>query len=382
VVRNEANQELSKLSKQLHPSNAKRSSLEKYSFIGDLGDQGNANFYIDEVILSTEYADSPEPLIAPGRRALFLDQWDAYHKQLENLNHCLPPKLPYDFIDIYNTQGVATLQANTEALRSLLYSPTLKALSNFEHKDVLISGIAKWAEGCAHLKSGDLDQAIKALQNAQSLIGNSPAPQMALALAYSKAEQAYAAQALISTSQAQWPDDVRWPVLSAALGFMSGRLHDSEAALRIVAKSIELDSEKALRTMQNLDWLTMPAAGIIRSELVWNEETEGFLVAEQYYFSLLWQNKYIEAEDYAEDIVTLLKGFNLKSALWYERVGDAALFARRLSKAEGEYKKALSAQNLRLSSLQKLADVYFLKERPEDERKIRESIYGALNYED
>jgi len=99
-VSDEFDNEIISLEKQKHPINATGSSLQKYSFIGDLEDQGNGDLYIDEFIFRTDYAESPKPLIAPGRRSLFIDQWNEYHKKLENIDFCLAPKLPYDFINI------------------------------------------------------------------------------------------------------------------------------------------------------------------------------------------------------------------------------------------------------------------------------------------
>ena len=380
-VSDESGRELLALDQQTHPSSAKGSSLQKYSFAGDLEDRGNANFYIDEFVLRTDFADSPKPLIAPGRRALFVDQWDEYHRKIEKLDVCLAPKLPYDFIDIYNTEGLQTLQSNVGALRLLLASPSEQELAEFEHDEDMINGVAKWAEGCLNLENGNYDRAIKNLETAERMIGNSPATQMSLAIAYAKVNQQYSAQSLISIGQATWPDDVRWQVLSAAVGFMFDRAQDSESAISGVANSIELNAGKAGALMQDIGWLTDPAAEIMKTELVWNAQTEDFIVAEQYYFALLWQDRYREAENYADDFMRLLRRYGFTSALWQERVGDAALFSKRLSAAETAYERALKLQSNRLSTLQKLADVYFLQGRFNDERRVRESIFGALNYE-
>jgi len=381
LVRDEAGRKIVNLIDQTHPSNTKKSSLRKYSFAGDMSDRGSADFYIDEFVLRTDYADSPSPLIAPGRRTLFVDQWNEYHKKIENLDFCLAPKLPYDFIDIYNTEGLKTLQDNVEIMRALLSYSSSSVLAEFEHEEALINGIAKWAEGCAHLKNGQHDKAIENLEIAQQLIGNSPATQQSLAIAYAKVNQVYAARSIISSGQTAWPDDVRWPVLSAVIGFMYGRAEDSESALSGVANSLEYDSSKAQALMEDVGWLTSPAARLLKSKQIWNEQTEDFIVAEQYYFALLWQSRYREAERYADDFANLLSRYDIHSPLWFERVGDAALFANDLSSAEREYKKVLKIHQHRMSTLQKLADVYFLQNRMGKERKVRESIFGALNYE-
>lgn len=380
-VSDEYGAEIINLDQQKHPTNVKKSSLDKYSFAGDLNDRGNANLYIDEFVLRTDYADSPEPLLAPGRRSLFVDQWNKYHKQIENLDFCLAPELPYDFINIYNTDGLKNLQENVDVLKILLSFPSEKTLVEFTHENELINGISKWALGCLNLKTGDYDQAIRNIEAAQNIIGVSPATQMGLALAYANAKQEYAASAVVANGIQAWPDDTRWFVLSAAIGFISGRAQDSEAALSAMANSFKLSSKEAKALIEDFGWLNEPAVATLKSSEVWNKEVEDLVIAEQYYFSLLWQDRYSEAQNYADDVNRLLRKHRISSHIWLERAGDAALFAKNLSSAEREYKKALKARDDSLSSLMKLADVYFLQGRVDDERNIRESIFGALNYE-
>jgi hypothetical protein len=369
------------LDQQKHPTNVKKSGLDKYSFAGDLNDRGNANLYIDEFVLRTDYADSPEPLLAPGRRSLFVDQWNKYHKQIENLDVCLAPQLPYDFINIYNTVGLKNLQENVDVLKILLSSPSEKTLVEFTHENKLMNGVSKWALGCLNLKTGDYYQAIKNFEAAQTIIGVSPATQMGLAIVYANAKHEYGANAVVANGIQAWPDDARWFVLSAALGFISGRAEDSEAAISAMANSFKLSSKEAKALLEDFGWLNEPAVTNLKSSEVWNKEVEDLVVAEQYYFSLLWQDRYNEAQNYADDVNRLLRKHRISSPIWLERAGDAALFAKDFSSAEREYKKALKAREYSLSSLMKLADVYFLQGRVDDERDIRESIFGALNYE-
>ena len=380
-VNDESGQQLVQLEKQKQPTNSKRSSIYKYSFIGDIEDRGSANLYIDEFVLTTDYADSPKPLIAPGRRTLFVDRWNQYHKNLQDFNFCLPPKLPYDFIDSYNTDGLKTLQNNIESLKLLLSSPTQKTLTDFSHQDQLISGIARWSQGCLDLKNKHYKKALTNLEAARRMIGNSPATQLSLALAYAKTNQNFGAKSLISRGQLKWPDDIRWSVLSASVAFTTGQSENSEEALRGLANSLELNSSLTKILIEDIGWIKRPAAKILEREDVWNEQTEDFIVAEQYYYSLLWQSQYRQAKDYADDFNKLLGRYAIESPLWYERAGDAAFFSMSLNSAEREYQKALKLQPYRMSSLLKIADVYFLQGRVEDERRLRESIYGALNYE-
>lgn len=381
TVTDEYGTEVVNLAQQAHPINAKRSNLVKYSFAGDLKDHGNANFFIDEFALRTDFADSPKELVAPGRRSLFIDQWNEYHKRAQNIDFCLPPKLPYDFIDVYNTDGLKVLQSNVDILRSLLVSPSEAYLAAFDHDQDLIVGIAHWAEGCLLLKNKDYDAAVERFETASGLIGNAPAVPMAEALAYANNGQYFVAQSIASYSHAQWPDDVRWEVLLAAIGFMSDQIESSEQALVYVANTLQGDKSLASDLMEDMGWLSSLATSKLRWQFVFDENAEAFIVAEQYYYSLLWQDRFHEAENYALKFIRLLEWHGYESPLWFERAGDAALLGDRLSSAEKSYAHTLALQDKRLSALQKLADVYFLQGRAAEERKVRESIFGALDFD-
>ena len=380
-VTDEFGAEVVSLSKQAHPMNAKGSNLVKYSFAGDLSDQGGANFFIDEFVLRTDYADSPKELVAPGRRSLFVDQWNDYHKRAQTLDFCLAPKLPYDFIDVYNVDGLQVLQKNVAVLRSLLASPSSEYLAEFKHDEDLINGVAKWAEGCLLLKNKQYDEAIDRLEKASHLIGNAPAVHLAEALAYANNGQYFIAHSIVNHAHIQWPDDIRWEVVMAALGFMSGQIENSEQVLTYVANTLQRDKHLANSLMENLGWLTSLATTNLKSQFVFDEKAKAFIVAEQYYYSLLWQDRFDDAEHYARKFIRLLDWHGYESPIWFERAGDAALLGNRLSSADKHYLYALTLEPERLSTLQKLADVYFLQGRAEDERQLRESIFGVLDFE-
>lgn len=380
-ISDEYGDQLVALDQQANPTAAKRSNLRKYSFAGDLEDRGSANLYVDDFILRTDFADSPAPIIAPGRRALFIDQWNLYHKKIQNIDFCLAAKLPYDFIDIYNTDGLRVLQDNVASLRVLLDSPDAETLAEFTHESDVINGVHKWVTGCSKLKSGQIELAIEDLEIAQAALGYSPATQLALAVAYARTEQYYEAHAMVSAGQLAWPEDVRWLVLASAISFMLDQAGDAEMALSRVTQRLTIDPEEARTVMEGMGWLTSSAVSRIRKQQVWNDQVEGFILAEQFYFSLLWQDRYGEAQSFVDDFNRSLRRHKLASPLWQERGGDAALFDQRFAAAESQYRRAIDMQGGRVSALQKLADVYFLQGRAADERRVRESIYGALNYE-
>ena len=380
-IENEFGEQLISLAQQAHPSSKAQSNLNMYSFIGDLQDRSQANFYIDEFKLETDYADSPQPLKAPGRRSLFVEKWNQYYKKIEKLRYCLPTRLPYDFVIPENLLGLEALQEESDTLRQLLAKPTTKFLAEFEHENPLIKGISKWALGCRHLQNGEHSAAIKNLLRAQELVGTTPATQLSLALAYAKSGKIYPAYSILNYGETRWADDVRWPVLRAAIGFIGNSAADSEYALASLAQALEYDRIKSELVLANMRWTTVSAANMLSQQQVWDEDVEKFVIAEQYYFSLLWQQKFSAAERFAQEFIGLLSRFKIQSSLWAERAGDAAFFSGDYRAAEQQYNKALGPKGSALSIRQKLADVYFMQGRMEKEREVRESIFGALDYQ-
>ena len=81
------------------------SSVDKFSFIGDLDDKSNVVYFVDDIVISTDKPISQKPLIAPGRRKLFVDTWNDCYKKL--LKH--PNVIP--LIDL-NDFGIGALRSH------------------------------------------------------------------------------------------------------------------------------------------------------------------------------------------------------------------------------------------------------------------------------
>ncbi|NJL29354.1 MAG: tetratricopeptide repeat protein [Thermoanaerobaculia bacterium] len=54
------------------------SAVDKYSFIGDRGeDVSKVLYYVDDVVIATEEPAKLAPFVAPGRRSFFVTRWGA-----------------------------------------------------------------------------------------------------------------------------------------------------------------------------------------------------------------------------------------------------------------------------------------------------------------
>src|SRR5439155_20629043 len=94
-----------------------------------------------------------------------------------------------------------------------------------------------------------------------------------------------------SRTQYQWRDDVRFGLISALLGIARRDLDEAEM------------------------WLRTPAA-------------ENETIAEQFYYVLLWNGRFADAESYAARQVEALKRLGGRTSIWLERSGDALFFER------------------------------------------------------
>jgi hypothetical protein len=74
---------------QINASGQPGSSVDKFSFIGDLEDVSNVVYYVDDVVIGTDRSVTQFPFIAPGRRKLFIHRFSEYHKMLRQKRSCI-----------------------------------------------------------------------------------------------------------------------------------------------------------------------------------------------------------------------------------------------------------------------------------------------------
>ena len=110
----------------------------------------------------------------------------------------------------------------------------------------------------------------------------------------------------------------------------------------------------------------------------WQKYIEKALIAEEYYYVLLWKGLFYEAESYALRMVERLGFLAAPTSKWLERAGDAALFLEKYPSSQQLYERGLEGNPRSASLLLKLSDVYFLLGDDEKERFYRQRIYGSL----
>lgn len=356
------------------------SAVDKFSFVGaPFSDSSDVVYYVDDVAVWAEGAPPPGAFVAPGRRRLFVELFDLYQRRLAGKPRCLPVSAAEqiglegdDLRELYR-------RVPADALDALLRGD---AGPRPAHAALQASGrapfeaLASWAEGCAALERGAVDEALRRFERAVQ--GARAADHYALhvAVALAALERFDEADLALASQRDPGGEDARHAVVSAFVGLAKGDLDAALAAVRDPASRVFDDNPHG--------WLLSPAAasaaelGALRraSGDAARRQVALTFAAVQYYHVLLWRREYAAARDYARQAATRLGA--AAAALWRERGGDASLFLRDLRAAEEDYLAARVEPARRPWVDLKLADVAFLRGDLETERLLRERYYGGL----
>ena len=378
TIDNEYGQRLVDLEASANAVDMPGSTVNMFSFIGDLEDQQNASYYVDDVILSSQQSFSQPDFVAPGRRKLFVDIWNDYHKDLYGKIQCLPA---VQSIDVGVDFDVFTdLMANQhyDILKQLLANQYV-ALGDWQ-SDPYLRAIYLWRSGCSNMARQNWQQAIANFTEASDLIGSARIYRLSLALAYAGAGDYAQSDALLASIQSEWINEPRLSVAYAMVGLSRDDLDSAEQWLTQSALGAWEDG--GLEVFEELYSNFINANLIAKLQLFdpdnWPELLEQAVITEQYYFALLWQKKYHDAYYYARNMTTRLQELGFTSAKWQERTADAAFYNRDYDEAITWYEAALGGDKACYCNYLKLADVYHIKGDSNKEREYREEIYGRF----
>jgi tetratricopeptide (TPR) repeat protein len=377
-IENEFGDRLVNLVQQKNAVNQPSSTVNKFSFIGDLGDKENASYYVDDVMLSTGAEFNQADFVAPGRRKLFVDSWDDYHQQLYGKIQCIPGVQSIDFgidIDVFHE-----LLANKfyDILNQLLEGKGAEPGSWQSNR--YLSAIEWWQQGCSDLQQKNWQQAITSFEKANELVGNARLYTLSLALAYSGAGNYDQSDLLLASMQSDWVNDQRLAVAYAMIGIARKDLYAANQWLAQAAQiAIHDDGLEVLKGLH---------CNVINSDMItqlknydpenWPRYLQQVVITEQYYFSLLWQKNYHDALYYAIDMSFKLDELGLASSKWRERAGDAAFYSGAYDQAITYYESAIEVAGSCYCNYLKLSDIYFITGDVQKEREFREKIYGRF----
>lgn len=378
TIVDEYGQQLVKLSDQPNTVDQEGSTVDKFSFIGDLADRENASYYVDDVMLYSQQAFSQPDFVAPGRRKLFVDIWDDYHRKLYGKIQCLPGVQSMDFgIDIDTFTALAA-SGHYDTLNRLLENQAVEP-GNWQDVNYL-QAIQLWQQGCANMKQQQWQRAISDFSEAGELVGSARLYPLSLALAYAGAGDYEQADSLLAMIQSEWVNEPRLSVAYAMIGISRDDLFTAKQWLTESALTAYQDGGLEVFKGLYCDFITNNMISRLKNydPENWPQLLERAVITEQYYFALLWEQNYHDAFYYARDMMTRLQALGFESAKWQERAADAAFYSKDYELAIEHYQSSLNIEGGCNCAHLKLADIYHIKGDSAKEREYREKIYGRF----
>jgi hypothetical protein len=375
-IENEYGQRLVDLDASPNAVDMPGSTLNMFSFIGDLEDQQNASYYVDDVMLYSQQSSAQADFVAPGRRKLFVDIWNDYHQSLYGKIQCLPAVQSMDVgidFDVF-----------TDLMAANHYDTLTKLLANQRvepgdwQTNPYLQAIDLWRSGCTSLSKKNWQQAIAEFSEASQLTGSARIYRLSLALAYAGAGDYARSDALLASIQSEWINEPRLSVAYAMVGIAR---NDLDSATQWLSQSaLTAWQEDGPEVFEGLYSDFINANLIAKLQLFdpdnWPELLEQAVITEQYYFAQLWQKNYYEAYRYARNMTARLQELGFVSAKWQERTADAAFYNHDYEEAIVYYQAALNNDDACYCNYLKLADIFHLKGDSTREREYREMIYG------
>jgi hypothetical protein len=373
-----------RLVRQPNVVSAPGSTIDKFSFIGDLGDRGRATYFVDDVeIASTEAADLAA-FVAPGRRRLFVDAYLAERDRAQRNPGCPPAAGVEDFAiapqrlsELKASGALATLRAALESDPAAIAAvdPRLAELPE-------IAAVLAWDTGCAELGAGRPAAALPRLERAASLQPAAPLYPLALAHALARLDRLDEASDRLAEAHAALGEDARYAVAMSLVGARRADLGEAEVWVAAPAESrADLPADPLLRDLELGNFHDgLLAALRDRFPDAWRTKVDEALLFEQYFWVLVARADYVRAGDFARRLAERYRAAGVDPARWWDRAGDAALLARDLPRARDLYERELASPDpqARIAASLKLADVAALDGDRAAERHWREAIYGRL----
>jgi hypothetical protein len=353
-------------------------SLKEYSFIGDLDDAQPADYFIDDISISTSNDIKLPEMVAPGRRKYFFEIWNDYHRELQSKLRCLPAKSLEDF-GIYTKEYTALARNNQlEILHRLTRTTPLVGNAEEWQSSVELSAIVDWVNACDALEKGKTAQARTYI--GQALEKKPTAYIFRLAGVIIDAAKTSDGSPLYNRAYdlPQQGNDVRNQIALAMIAFHDEAYAEAGHERSIKAALVGLDrlGDQDLRRLHELGIRAVSRDYIVQLKRYmpesWEQYLQWMLVLEQQYYSYLWQSNYREAYSLAAQVSKKLAMRSLDPGIWQERQADGAYLNNDLETALDLYNRQAPAS---ISSVLKMADMYHMQGDLASEKSIRESIY-------
>jgi hypothetical protein len=228
------------LERQANGPNQPGSAVDKFSFIGDTGDdKSNVTYYVDDVLVGIDESIVHLPFVAPGRKKLFIDYWS----EAQRNRHSQPGPIEViglaDFgirqkeIEAFKAAGLWELLLH---LNGQAVSLDVRGVSAELHQ--LLYAVALWSEGVKALRDRKAADALKSFDEASALVPSAKIYAMNAVLSLVALQQWDVVDERLSRIYADWQDDVRFAPAMAAIGLARDRLDEAEQWLQGPAEQV------------------------------------------------------------------------------------------------------------------------------------------------
>jgi hypothetical protein len=364
---------------------APQHSINMFSITGDIADLLPSDFYLDDLIITTDNNTKAKPFVAPGRRQFFVEQWQGIYRQVQGKLRCLPARDLEDFgIDV-DTFSRLTDDGKLDLLFDMTRPDAdLRRIRGWEETDELIA-IAAWQQGCDALENGEVASARSLLERAAQLQPKAYIFQLNRLIAQAKKGN-YPELSGQIWSLPHRASDIRSSLALAMLAFHAGD-HESAAS---AASSQVRDALAHLKTSQ-VDGLRRLGVRQTNRDYIqemqrympqeWKESLQWLVAIEQHYYAALWIGNSSEAYEIATAMTEKLRSHKIKPGIWIERQGDAAFFMGNTQLALQHYQSMGRPEQLGSSVKQKMSDAYHQLGNREEEKRLRELFYKGFAQE-
>ena len=361
------------------------SAVDKFSFIGDSGnDQSNVVYYVDDVVVSVDEAVPMAQFAAPGRKKFFVDYWDEHQRALLGRPRPVPAMDLSDFGilpgDIHSLKDAGLWDALQQTLAG--QPVPVPQGASAEHRR-LFEVAALWMDGTAALNSGKAAIALERFESAYRLAPGGKIYELNAVLSLAALNAWQQVDTRLLGIYADWVNDIRFPAAIAMIGIARKNLTQAEEWLHVPAEVVPdvLGQQLLDRLRRNQIDASLLADLRRRFPDNWQDYVDDKLLADQYFYVLLWQKQTGAAAQFAGRMVDRYRMLGIEPSSWIERIGDAAFMQADFSEALRRYAEILGADQDHAEPriLQKMSDVYFRLGDLEQERLYRERVYGRLS---
>src|ERR1700730_1312340 len=361
------------------------SAVDKFSFIGDSGnDQSNVVYYVDDVVVSVDEAVPAAQFAAPGRKKFFVDYWDEHQRALLSRPRPVPAMDLSDFGilpgDIHSLKDAGLWDALQQTLAGQPV-PVPRGASA-QHRR-LFEGAALWVDGTAALNSEKAAIALERFESAYRLAPGGKIYELNAILSLAALNAWQRVDTRLLGIYADWVNDIRFPAALAMIGIARKNLAQAEEWLHVPAEVVPDVLGQRLLDRLRRNQIDASLLTDLRRRFPdnWQDYVDDKLLADQYFYVLLWQQQTGAAAQFAGRLVDRYRMLGIEPSSWIEKIGDAAFMQADFSEALRRYAEILGADQDHAEPriLQKMSDVYFRLGDLDQERLYRERVYGRLS---